>query len=379
MNRAKYPREKPIMLILDYPVQNEIDRDLAYSSASSLDMLGMLARSGLRQQDMAMTYLSYERPGKENFDWSNSFVKFKQTVDSPIAYSEVPYIKDCFMEESLYEDFQGLVKEIQEVKPKLILVAGKWSFMLLTGLFTLAKTKGTAKDRKPLGGLATYRASICKAEPSLELPETIIYPVYPSLVKYRMPELTPIIQWDYRKAGEIFKKLDSGEKKVNDYLTLTFDCILGTSTDVVSSYLTGLEALLEEKEVPVSVDIETRHYTIDCFSICYEDGRAICIPFSTLDSPSFWPEDEELELILRLSKIFKHPNFKLEGQNFSYDAQYFWKYWLLHLETDFDTMIGNHILYNNQRKSLDMLASVYCEEYQFWKDMQNHSMESMSK
>jgi len=379
MKRATFPLKRPVMVITDYPLQNELDRDIIYSGASNLELLNGLAKAGIMQSSISCTYLSYERPSIENYDFCKSFAKHKATVGSTLQWHQLEHQKDCYVEDTLWTEFQELLEEIRLAEPSLIILAGKWSFFFLTGLFTVTKTMGSGKGDKPMGGLSKYRASVCKAASCLQLTEVILYPVLPPVTKHRMPELAPIMVWDSLKAGDIFKKLKSKEKTINDYLEPNYNLILGTEFDIVSSFLAELEQVLATQSVNLSVDIETRHNTIDCIGLGYRKGEAICIPFSTLDSPVFWTEEQELEIVSRISSILSSENCKIVGQNFSYDAQFLWKFWLGKFHASFDTMIGNHVLYNKMKKSLDVLASVYCEQYLYWKDDQNHQLESVSK
>lgn len=379
MRRAIFPLKKPVMVVSDYPLQNEIDRDIPYSGASNLELLNSLAKAGIMQREINATYLSFERPTVENYDFCKSFAKHKATIGSPLSWYQLEHQKDCYVEETLWTAFQQLLEEIRLAEPKIVIVSGKWSFFFLTGLFTLSKIMGSGKGDKPLGGLSKYRASVCKTAASLELPEVILYPVLPPVTKHRMPELAPIMAWDSLKAGDIFRKLQSNERTINDYLNPSYNLILGTTFPLVSGYLAGIESILREGVINLSVDIETRHNTIDCIGLGYKKGEAICIPFSTLSSPVFWTEDEELEIVSRISKILSDENCHIVGQNFSYDAQFLWKFWLGKFHATFDTMIGNHVLYNKMKKSLDILASVYCEDYIQWKLDQDHALEGVSK
>ena len=47
MKRAKHPTNKPVMVIVDYPIQNEVDRDFPWSGASHLSLLSDLAKAGI--------------------------------------------------------------------------------------------------------------------------------------------------------------------------------------------------------------------------------------------------------------------------------------------------------------------------------------------
>ena len=110
---------------------------------------------------------------------------------------------------------------------------------------------------------------------------------------------------------------------------------------------------------------------IDCIGFAYENTNGICIPFATLSNPNFWSLEEELSIYVEMSKVIKHRNIQITGQNFSYDSAFIRKFWLIECNAEVDTMILHHALYNNMQKDLAFLASIYCENYTYWKDMQN--------
>lgn len=379
MLRAIYPLKRPVMVVSDYPLQNEVDRDIKYSGASNLDMLNGLAKAGIQQSDINCTYLSFTRPEGENYDFKQSIVKGKATVGSPLTFYKLEHQKDSFIEEELWKEFQALLEEIRNSEAKIIIVSGKWSFFFLTGLINATKTMASGKSDKPFGGLSTYRASICKAAECLNLPEILIYPILPPVTKHRMPELAPIMVWDSLKIGDIFKKVQNNEKTITEYIRPVRSILIGDTWDAVASFLNSLSESLRVSTTTISVDIETRHNTIDCIGIGFRNNEAMCIPFSTLSSPHFWTEEQEFHIVSHLTELLNHKNARIVGQNFSYDAQYIWRFWLTKLHAGFDTMIASHCLHNKMKKSLDFLASIYCEDYQYWKDMQDHSLEGVSK
>jgi uracil-DNA glycosylase len=371
VHRAKLPREKSVMIISDYPIVNEVERDIPYSGASNLTLLSDLYKVGVKQSFCALTYLSYGRPSKESYDWRMDFRKHKN-VDDFSKWFKLEHQKDIYVSDTLWNEFQGLLKEIELVKPKIIILAGKWSFFFLTGKISYLKTQGNFKNQKPLGGLNSYRASIMQSWEGFNFPKCIVFPILPAVTKQRSPEKIPIMKWDFRKLGDIYKKIIDEEVNLDFYLKPNRELIIGDSLINIRNYLLNLIEKLDYEVTLVSTDIETRHNTIDCIGIAYEKIKAICIPFSTIDNPNFWTFEEELEIHLLLLKVFQHKNFRNLGQNFSYDSQYLYKFWLINVNTEIDTMILHHCLYNTMPKSLDFLASIYSETYCQWKDMQNH-------
>jgi hypothetical protein len=373
MHRAKHPSEKSVLVIVDYPIQNEVERDYPWSAASHLTLLSDLAKAGITQKSIHTTYLSYERPDKDSYDWSTEFKKKKNIPEGEEQFwFPVPHQKDLYVSTLLATEVTLLTEEIKKVNPKIIIVAGKWSYFFLSGNVAYSQTQGSGGNQKPLGGLAKHRASIETTHESLGLGEIILFPMLPAIVKQRSPDKIPVIKWDCLKVGDIFKNLEEGSKAVKDYLTLSQEFIIGTGFEVVVNWLDTLLNLLSTKPMLVSVDIETRHSSmIDCIGFAYTNDSGICIPFSTLNSPSCWELEEELAIYQKMSKVFSHSNLRLTGQNWSYDCAFIKKFWLINIEAEVDSMILHHTLYNNMQKDLAFLASIYCEKYTYWKDMQH--------
>ena len=119
----------------------------------------------------------------------------------------------------------------------------------------------------------------------------------------------------------------------------------------------------------LAVDIETRAGHIACIGVAWNERDALCIPLMCVERPAgYWSEQEEAQISFALYQILTHPNCEVIGQNFSYDAQYFWRH--LHFLPNLkrDTMLAQHTLFSNLQKGLDFLSSMYCEHHLYWKD-----------
>lgn len=371
MHRAKHPQKKTVLLVTDFPIQNEVDNDMAWSGASHLSLLSDLAKVGISQRDIHTTYLSYERQEKDSYDWSTELKKKKAASDLE-GWELIPHQKDYYYSSLLQDQVKGLLEEIAKVEPKIIIVVGKWSYFFLVGNAGVAQTMNTGSSQKPMGGLAKHRASLEELHPSWGLEPTLVFPLLPPITKQRSPDKIPVMKWDYAKVGDIYDELTKGTKDVSYYLTQNKELILGTDFEQVKTWFGWLLRELASREVLVSVDIETRwSASIDCIGFAHEKDSGICVPFSTLGSASFWSEDEELEIYRLMSRVLMHPNCKNVLQNGSYDAAFIYKFWLVELPIAFDTMIAHHVLYNSMQKDLAFLASVYCEGFKYWKDMQH--------
>ena len=52
MHRPKHPSQKPVMVIVDYPIVNEVERDFPWSGASHLAMLSDFATAGIQNRSL---------------------------------------------------------------------------------------------------------------------------------------------------------------------------------------------------------------------------------------------------------------------------------------------------------------------------------------
>jgi hypothetical protein len=373
MKRPQFPKEKNVMIISDYPITSEIELDIAYSAASNLSMFSDLYKVGIKQDDIYATYLSYERPEKENYDFHSDFCKYKN-LDASLGFVKLESQHDLYISKDMNDNLTGLLEEIRTVKPKIIVITGKWSLFLLTGIIKYSATQGTGKSPKPLGGISKYRASIMKLWAKFAINDVIVMPILPPVTKQRDKSKIIIMSWDYKKLGVIYKSVIIDGKGLNHWLNPIRNAIIGTDLKTIVTHLNSLLDLLDALPVFVSIDIETRHNTIDCLGITANLQNGLVIPFSTVNNPNPWTFEEELEITLLLLKVLKHENLQIIGQNFSYDSQYLNKFYFINLHPFLDTMVTNHVLYNYMQKDLGFLASVYCDTYSQWKNMQEHEV-----
>jgi DNA polymerase I-like protein with 3'-5' exonuclease and polymerase domains len=119
----------------------------------------------------------------------------------------------------------------------------------------------------------------------------------------------------------------------------------------------------------LSVDIETRGGQTACVGFAWTKHDALCIPLMCVERPEgYWTAEEEHALLLALRRLLTHPNTRVIGQNFLYDAQYFLRHWGFVPNFARDTMLGHHSCFSGLPKGLDYLSSLYCAEHVYWKD-----------
>jgi DNA polymerase I-like protein with 3'-5' exonuclease and polymerase domains len=146
--------------------------------------------------------------------------------------------------------------------------------------------------------------------------------------------------------------------------------IVGPTLQQVVETLTPLIERADAGEViEIGNDIETRQGHIACIGIAWTTSDAICIPLMRLASPEgYWTLGEEVIVYKLLHRLLTHPNVKSIGQNFIYDAQYYYRHLLFVPNFGGDTMLTHHTMFSNQEKSLAFLSSIYCEQHVYWKE-----------
>ena len=142
-----------------------------------------------------------------------------------------------------------------------------------------------------------------------------------------------------------------------------------TYKEVISCLDTLIGSLRLAKEpLVLAPDIETISRHIACIGIAWSPTEAICIPFMDAHEQHYFSAEEEFEIIIRLDFILCHPNAFIVGQNWSYDTQHIVRSWMFRPRADADTMLAQHALFPGTKKDLAMLASLYCDNYTYWKD-----------
>lgn len=137
----------------------------------------------------------------------------------------------------------------------------------------------------------------------------------------------------------------------------------------VREYLAELYCVLTKQSVLVSIDVETLWGFIECLGIYYAPNLPLSIPFMTKENPKgYFPPEEEKYIRYALVKIFRHPNLRATGQNFSYDQHYILQEFLSIPKLHLDSMLLQHVLDPGEPKSLPFICSLHNNHYIYWKD-----------
>lgn len=336
---------------------------------ASGDLLNDLLKSaGLMRSECFVTNLVNARP--PNNDLTNWIPDTKKKAQPGFVL-----LREKLVAPVVVEGFQSLLREISLVKPNIILALGGSALWALTGLSGITKWRGSQLWFQPPGGFRTTSASAIHhdrvsqqsadgaGETSRDdAPRIKLIPsIHPAAVLRDM-SLKPIVKRDLQRVA--------AEKLTKDYSNVptwqfttrpTFD----QAIDVLESLFTRLES---GEQLWIDFDLETRLGHISCAGISWSGTEAICIPFMSSEKrDGYWSAEEEAALVYDLYRILTHPTGKVRGQNLLYDSQYTWRWWHFIPRVAQDTMIEAHALFAGMPKSLDFLASLYCDHYTQWK------------
>lgn len=350
---------RKIMLITDSPMEIETRTKLPFSAPSAKELFSELHKIGIGRDQIHATYLfNFRMPGGDIKDL------FHTAGLSVSDYHSWEQSKKDSILNFAWNTLKNLRDEIQTVSPDLIICTGRWGLYFLSGETSVLETA-----KSTFGTLIKWRASKLKLGSfwNYDKPHILI-PILPPSAKHSLPEKKAVIEHDLRKrVNHLGRKLREG--KFADCIEERYSFTTRPDFDTVMLWLhEDLERLdKSETGIEFAVDVETCSGFHNCISLARDSFNSICIPWSTLDSPFYWTETEEFEITRLLKRLFLHPNFRSVGQNFWYDMQYIERDLGILIKSDVDTMVMQTVLFTALEKSLDFLASLYCQHYKYWK------------
>ena len=322
-----------IMIVGDFPGMHEERLGVPIAGASATELDKMLHEAGILRNECFVTNVCRVRPMGDRLE---SFVAAKKKDITSMHL----LIGDKYVLPPVKQGIDMLKKEIEIVRPNVILVLGNLALWALTGCWGVARWRGSLLQ---IGGGP-------KVIPSLH-PSTVI----------REWAMRHIVVQDFRRVA--------ANRTSAPYALPKWDFIIRPSFLKVIGTLTGLQNLLNEgTSFWIDFDLETKHNHIDCAGISWSLTEAICIPFfSKNNKEGYWNLEEEYTIVYLLFLILTHPLAKIRGQNLLYDAQYTQRHWFFTPNVKQDTMIEHHTCFAGLKKSLDFQASIYCRHYIQWK------------
>lgn len=164
-----------------------------------------------------------------------------------------------------------------------------------------------------------------------------------------------LLQHDFRRFGQHVQR---GTYEKPSYQTV----IQPTFSEVI-------EFIAEAAAQPrVTHDIEVCNRQVSCISLAFTPTAgspiAMSIPFvwdGGGGDVSYFTEREELEIWLRLGKVFSDPAIASLGQNIVFDTSYVFERYGIMTRNLHDTMIAQNIIAPDYPKGLDFITSIWTD------------------
>jgi uracil-DNA glycosylase family 4 len=323
-----------IMLIGEAWGEEEERVGRPFVGRSGEELNRMLHEVGIMRSETYATNLINERPPY------NDLTAWIAAKKKDITSQHV-ILRDKYVLPKVRAGYESLMKEIGLVRPNVIVALGNHAMWALTGQW----------------GIMKWRGSQLTSDNGFKVIPTI----HPAAI-LREYSYRPVVLNDLRRAGK--------ERNDSHYTNIpSWDFTVRPSYHKVISVLEALTHRAEDEgHLWVEFDLETSPVHITCAGISWSKTEALCIPF-TCASGHYWSEEEEGAVVFALYKFLTNPKVWVRGQNLLYDCQHTYRWWHFVPNVKQDTMISHHVLFAGMKKSLDFQASLYCDHYEFWKEM----------
>lgn len=334
--RPSGPLTAKIMLVGEAPGFDEELKGEPFVGASGQLLNQMLAEVGILRSDCFISNVCRIRPP------GNKIEAFMAKSKKQIT-KEMVQLRGKWVLPVVKEGADLLWREIQMVKPNVVVAIGNLAMYTLTGKWGITKQRGSM-----------LRADMAGHQPKV-IP--IIHPA--SILR----------QWEQRSYTVVDLRRVAAHQHTIEYPKTAFRFVLRPSFEGAVATLAALLNRLNSGEaMRLSFDLETRRGHISCAGIAWTLQDAICIPFMIYGTTDgYWTEEQEAYLVWMLYQILTHKDAKVIGQNLLYDAQYTYRHWHFVPNVSQDTMTSHHVCFAALPKRLDFQASIYCENYSQWK------------
>lgn len=342
------PRDAQIAIIGEAWGGDEAVSKQPFVGLSGMELTRMLADAKISRDVCFLSNLVPARPE------GNEFVRF--FAEGPGDYRRLNPLP------STREAIEDLYEQLRHVRPRLIIAAGNYPLWALTSQARIGKHADFKKHLVPTG-ISDFRGSMlfCNVAGLEGIP---VLPVYHPAAILRSWDLRTVTVQDFRSRVPM--------ALAGDWTAPVQPMNFQPTYDEVIAQLDHWIARCDNETLELSNDIETRLKLITCTG--FSDGKnTMTIPLmkkaKTLSGfDSHWLPSQEAQIIRRLGRLLTHPNVRLIGQNFLYDATYYYHTFGFRPTFGYDTMIMQHLMFPGTPKDLGYLSSLYCKYHRYWKD-----------
>lgn len=327
------------MIVGEAPGEREVEARQPFVGPSGALLNGLLREAGLEREACFVTNVIRERPPGNDAEAFFATGVRSRTADHQEVWGRWPDHRVRF-------GLQTLQREIEAVKPTVVIALGNVALWALTGEWGIRKWRSSILQGRL--GAHTYK---------------VIPSIHPAAVLRDWPSRGLLLHDLRRAAREVGK---GGVIVRPDYRFITRPSFEEAKSTLLS-LLSRLDTSLTP--IPIACDIETRAGHIACIGFAWSRTEAICIPWMCVERPEgYWGLEEELELISLTNRLMTHRQCKAIWQNGAYDHQYEWRWHGIQPNLGWDTMLAHHAMFSISPKSLDHLSSLYCDQHVYWKD-----------
>lgn len=339
------PIDAKVVLVGEAPGDVEMQRGKPFVGPSGYQLDRMLADAGLNRADVLVTNVcNYQPPG-------NDINLFFHTAKEAKLLQRQPF-NGRYPNAQLTEGIHDLHTLLGAHERNVVVPMGNAPLWALSGEEGILKWRGSV-----LRGIGGHYKLVPTMHPAFILREWT----------YR-----PILVQDFRRV--------SREARHPDLRKPSYSFVVRPSFSEVDVTIGGLLA----RNLPISVDIETRNGQIACLGIGWSDTDALCIPFMQVEGEgSYWSPEDETAIVLALRTLLT--SIPCIFHNGLFDCQYIARQWGYLPRFDHDTMLMQHVLFpgllggridpidgtvskKGSSLSLLFLSSMYCAYHRYWKD-----------
>jgi DNA polymerase I-like protein with 3'-5' exonuclease and polymerase domains/uracil-DNA glycosylase len=327
------------MIVSDFPGETEMLKGEPLLGYAGMEFNKMLSEAGImRGMCFVTTFLRQRPPGNE----IESFIALKKSD----ATRDHVSVRDKQALPIVRDSIALLAREIEMCRPNVIIALGNAAMWGLTGKWGITSWRGSV--------LQTDLASGLDYQPK-------VIPVYSPSMIFR--------NWSWRKIAVHDIRRAVKESKTPGISPPDYKFLIHPDYSQILAILHRLQTEVSRRPLKLSVDLETVAGHIEMIGLAWSKTEALAIPLMKEGDPNgYWTDEEEGEIAWQLYRLLTHQNIEVIGQNFSYDAQYFYRHHHYIPRLKRDTMLAQHSMFSSMQKSLDFLASLWCEHYVYWKD-----------
>lgn len=343
------PRDADIVVVGESWGKEEELKRKPFVGQSGHELTKILAECGIPRNKVFFTNVVPERP------LNNDMLMFFHTTQTA-RQEHQPLIRGLYPKENVINGLATLRDQLRIVNPKIVIGFGNYTLWALTDdCFKVDDKSG----RKVPIGIGTWRGSQLYTTP--EMGGFRFLPTYhPAAIFRTWP-------WRYDIVHDLKSRVPKALKDAWD--PPNYDFLISPSFEDVMKRLCFFWEEAEKGPFLLSEDIETSNEHITCIGYAWNNLDAICIPFAKYGGHEhYWSEAAEKEIVIAIRRLHAHPNIKVVGMNFLYDALHISLYWGYMSHCHADVMFLHHLCWPSKPKSLNYISSLYNNYHRYWKD-----------